>query len=71
MKKNLKPCVHERSERKRRRAFCIMSLRVGVSGEVMRLRRVSRSESESEEGEQSDAPDAKPGDLPLSRLKSP
>ena len=51
MKKNLKPCVHERSERKRRRAFCIMSLRVGVSGEVKRLRRVSRSESESEEGE--------------------
>ena len=51
MKKNLKPCVYERSERERRRAFCIMSLRVGVTGEVKRLRRVSRSESEPEQGE--------------------
>ena len=47
-----------------------MSLRVSVAGEVKRLRRVSRSESEPEEGVKSAALNAKPGDLPLSRLKS-
>ena len=47
-----------------------MNLRVGVSGEVKRDDARSRSESESEEGVESDVPDAKPGDLPLSRVKS-
>ncbi len=55
----------------RQRAFCIMSLRVVHSGEVKRLRRVSRSESESQEGGESGWTDAKPGDLPLARLKVP
>ena len=43
-----------------------MNLRVAVSGEVKRHDPRSRSESESEEGAQSDAADAKPSDLPLS-----
>ena len=73
VKQNLKPSVYKRSERSdpRRRAFCIMSLRVAVSGEVNGLRPVSRSESESEQGVQSGAADAKPSDLPLARLKGP
>ena len=37
----------------RRRAFCIMSLRVAVSGEVKVPEARSRSESESEQGVQS------------------
>ena len=55
----------------RRRAFCIMSLRVAVSGEVKVPEARSRSESESEQGVQSGAADAKPSDLPLARLKGP
>ena len=42
-----------------------------LSGEVKFLRNVSRSESESEQGVQSDGADAKPSDLPMARLKSP
>ena len=53
-----------------RRAFCIMNLRVTVAGEVKRDDARSRSERESEEGVKSAAVDAKPGDLPLARLKS-
>ena len=45
-----------------------MSLRVTVAGEVNRRKAGSRSESESEQGAQSAAVDAKPGDLPLARL---
>ena len=44
-----------------------MSLRVVVSGEVKRMR--SRSESESEKGDKSDAADPKPSDLSMARLK--
>ena len=55
----------------RQRAFCIMSLRVVVVGEVKGLRPGSRSGSESEQGVQSAAADAKPSDLPLARLKAP
>ena len=40
-----------------------------VAGEVKGLRSVSRSESESEQGVQSAAPDAKPSDLPMARVK--
>ena len=40
-----------------------------MSGEVKRLCRVSRSESEAEEAAQSDGADAKPGDLRMSRVK--
>ena len=47
-----------------------MSLRVAVRGEVKREYARSRSESESEEGAESRGADAKPGDLPMSRLKS-
>ena len=47
-----------------------MNLRVAVAGEVKRNDARSRSESESEEGAQSVAVDAKPSDLPLARLKS-
>ena len=47
-----------------------MNLRVALSGKVKRKDARSRSESESEEGAQSDAADAKPSDLPLARLKS-
>ena len=42
-----------------------------MSGEVKGLRSVSRSESESEQGVQSDGADAKPSDLPMARVKSP
>ena len=49
----------------RQRAFCIMSLRVVVVGEVKGLRPGSRSGSESEQGVQSAAADAKPSDLPF------
>ena len=42
-----------------------------MTGEVKLLSSVSRSGSESEEGVQSVAPDAKPSDLRLSRVKGP
>ena len=41
-----------------------------LSGEVKYFRYVSRSESESEQGVQSEGTDAKPSDLPLARLKA-
>ena len=47
-----------------------MSLRVVVFGKAKDGDVRSRSESESEQGVQSMAADAKPSDLPLSRLKS-
>ena len=47
-----------------------MNLRVAVSGKVKGHEACSRSESESEEGVESDAADAKPSDLPLARMKS-
>lgn len=46
-----------------------MSLRVTVTGEVKYVDVRIRSESESEQGEQSVGVDAKLGDLPLARLK--
>ena len=46
-----------------------MSLRVTLAGEVNSVDRSSRSESESEQGEESAGVDAKLGDLPLARLK--
>ena len=47
-----------------------MNLRVTVAGEAKSYKARSRSESESEYGEdQSAVVDAKPSDLPLSRLK--
>ena len=47
-----------------------MSLRVAVAGEVKREDARSRSESESEEGViESAVADAKPGDLPVARMK--
>ena len=47
-----------------------MNLRVALHGEVKRNDARSRSESESEQGVQSCVADAKPSDLPLSRMKS-
>ena len=47
-----------------------MNLRVAVAGKVKRENVRIRSESESEEGVQSAVADAKPSDLPLSRMKS-
>ena len=47
-----------------------MNLRVAVAGEVKGHEARSRSESEPEEGVESAEADAKPSDLPLSRLKS-
>ena len=47
-----------------------MNLRVAVAGEVKREHARSRSESESEQGgDESAGADAKPGDLPLARMK--
>ena len=46
-----------------------MNLRVTVVGKVNRQEAGSRSESESEQGVESPAVDAKPSDLPLGRLK--
>ena len=46
-----------------------MNLRVAVAGEVKGHEVRSRSESESEEGAESAEADAKPSDLPLSRVK--
>ena len=40
-----------------------------LTGEVKGLRPVSRSESESEQGVQSVGADAKPSDLPMTRVK--
>ena len=40
-----------------------------LTGKVKYFRYVSRSESESEQGVESDGTDAKPSDLPLTRLK--
>ena len=48
-----------------------MNLRVTFSGKVKDLEIRSRSESESEQGDKSEGVDAKPSDLPLSRLKLP
>ena len=47
-----------------------MNLRVSVGGKVKCHETRSRSESESEEGVESVVVDAKPSDLPLSRVKS-
>ena len=47
-----------------------MNLRVSVAGKVTCHEPRSRSESESEQGVESVVVDAKPSDLPLSRLKS-
>ena len=47
-----------------------MNLRVTVVGKVKGNDAPSRSESESEEGDESAAVDAKPSDLHLSRMKS-
>ena len=46
-----------------------MILRVAVVGEVKRHELRSRSESESEKGVKSSEADAKPSDLPMTRLK--
>ena len=46
-----------------------MNLRVTFSGKVKHLEMCSRSESESEQGVESEGEDAKPSDLPLVRLK--
>ena len=62
-------CGHKLDENERRCAFCIMNLRVVLSGKVKRLEPRIRSESESEEGVESEGTDAKPCDLPLARLK--
>ena len=42
-----------------------------LCGEVKDFRSVSRSESESEQGVQSQGADAKPSDLPMTRVKVP
>ena len=47
-----------------------MNLRVTVAGKVKCHETCSRSESESEQGGEAVVVDAKPSDLPLSRLKS-
>ena len=47
-----------------------MNLRVTISGEVKWNDSRNRSESEPEEGVESEGVDAKPSDLHLSRLKS-
>ena len=41
------------------------------NGEVKSFRDVSRSESESEQGDESLGADAKPSDLPMARVKVP
>ena len=46
-----------------------MNLRVTFSGKVKHFEMCSRSESESEQGDQSEGVDAKPRDLPLVRMK--
>ena len=46
-----------------------MNLRVTFSGKVKHLEMRIRSESESEQGVESEGVDAKPSDLPLGRLK--
>ena len=47
-----------------------MNLRVAVTGEVKRDDPRNRSESEPEEGVESEGVDAKPSDLHLARMKS-
>ena len=47
-----------------------MNLRVTVTGKVNPLKWSNRSESEPEQGVESDGVDAKPSDLHLPRLKS-
>ena len=47
-----------------------MILRVTVTGEVECHETRSRSESEPEQGAESDGADAKPSDLRMARLKS-
>ena len=47
-----------------------MNLRVTISGKVKSNDTPSRSESEPEQGVESDGADAKPSDLHLPRLKS-
>ena len=46
-----------------------MNLRVAVSGEVKREDTRNRSESEPEQGAESEEADAKPSDLHMARLK--
>ncbi len=53
----------------RRRAFCIMSLRVALDSEAKSRKVRSRSESEFQQGVKLSGADAKPGDLRMGRLK--
>ncbi len=46
-----------------------MNLRVTFSGKVKHLEMCSRSESESEQGVESEGVDPKPSDLAMTRLK--
>ena len=46
-----------------------MNLRVTISGKVKLHEERNRSESEPEEGVESEGVDAKPSDLPLVRMK--
>ena len=73
VKETLKPSAYKRSEQRYAVTACLLhneptSCRRAARLSVMETR--TRSESESEEGDESPAADAKPSDLRMSRMKS-
>ena len=71
VKEYLKPCAYKRSEHESVTA-CLLH-NEPTSYRICKVKgheTCSRSESESEEGVESVAVDAKPSDLPLARMKS-
>ena len=73
MKENLKPRVYKLRERERARprTFCRTVRRAARAGKVKGQKARSRREAESEQGVQSACAGPKPGDLSMSRLKTP
>jgi hypothetical protein len=74
VKQTLKPCAHKRSELGNLVTACLLHNEPTSYASLARLRVFkarSRSESESEQGAQSEGVDAKLGDLPLTRMKAP
>ncbi len=71
VKENLKPQVYKESERRepRWRAFCLMSLRVGVRGKAKPFRGGAEAKASPKRAISRGYRTRSGGDLPLARLK--
>ena len=72
VKETLKPCAYKRSEQRLAVTACLLHNEPTSCRRAARLsarEARTRSESESEEGDESPAADAKPSDLHMTRVK--